>query len=505
MHTFSNRSWWRCRLDRRAASREATTEQPPHPRTDFLRCAVIVTAGLLIASATGCVHYQPHPITAEATLDDFEARRLDAPEIRRFLAEQVGVDAWPPASWDLPSLTLAALYYSPDLDVARARWGVARAGTTTAGQRPNPVLSPSLGYNSTSQLIRPWIPEVALALPIETAGKRGIRISQASTLSEAARLDVLHTAWGVRSRLRRAFVELFRAQELEALLVDLDELQVESLAVLEAQLDVGAISANELTVARIATGRTRLAALEAAREHELARVELAAALGVPTAALDGIDVAFDELQHLTAEVPTDEMRRQAVTHRADIIGALAEYESSQAALRLEIAKQYPDIDIGAGYQLDQTDSKWTLGLVLTLPVFNRNQGPIAEAEASRAEAAARFLALQSRALAEVDSAAVSYRSALEAAAAADKMLSELEQREAAARTAYRLGATSKLELLSAETEIATGRVARLEALVSAQRAAGDLENAVQNPLMHREWVLVSPARTEGEAEEHNER
>jgi len=343
-----------------------------------------------------------------------------------------------------------------------------------------------------------------LGLPIETAGKRGIRVSEAEALSEAARLDVLYSAWVVRSRVRMAFVDLYRAHEMETALLHLHELQVQSLEVLEAQLAVGAISASELTLTRIATGRTRLAALEATHERERARVELAAALGIPTTALDGIEISFAELEHLTTDVPSDEMRREAVVHRADILRALAEYESTQAALQLEIAKQYPDIDIGAGYQLDQTDSKWTLGLNLVLPMFNRNRGPIAEAEASRAEAAARFLALQSRVLAEVDGAVASYRSALETAAATDEMLTKLEQREASAETAYRLGATSKLERMSTGIEIAAVRVARLEALVSAQRAAGDLENALQKPLDATEWVLVTPARTEGNAEARDE-
>ena len=123
---------------------------------------------------------------------------------------------------------------------------------------------------------------------------------------------------------------------------------------------------------------------------------------MPTTALVGLELGFGDLARVITDPPDDDMRRQAVTHRADILSALMEYESAQSALQLEIAKQYPDLDIGAGYQLDQTDSKWTLGINLTLPVLNRNAGPIAEAEAARTEAAARFLALQSGVLAEVD-------------------------------------------------------------------------------------------------------
>lgn len=454
--------------------------------------------------SVGCVHYQPQPITAEATLEDFQARRLDAPDISEFLVDRVGVDTWPPPVWDLGTLTLAALYYSPDLDVARARWGVIEAGTITAGARPDPSLAASIGYDSTSKMIRPWIPEVVLSLPVETAGKRGLRVSRARALSQAAQLDVLQTAWAVRGRLSRAFVDLFQAQEMEAELARLHEVQLQSVALLEAQLDAGAISANELSQARIDAGRTRLAALEAAHKRRRARVDLASAVGVPSAAFEGIEISFDGLDHLTTEPPTDEIRRQALVHRADILSGLAAYEAAQNTLQLEIAKQYPDLDIGAGYQLDQVVNKWTLGLNVILPIFNRNKGPIAEAEAARTAAAAQFLALQSRVLAEVDGAAVSYRSAVETVAEAEAMLGRLEQREASIRKAYGLGAISKLEVLGAGIEVAAGRLARIESLASAQQAAGELENAVQNPLDMTDWYLVTPIRAAGTAEAHDE-
>ncbi len=459
---------------------------------------------LLGVLSSRCVHYQARPIAPETTFEDFEARRLDAPDIRNFLESQVDIDRWPPPAWDLRSLTLAALFYSPDMDVARARWGVTRAGTITAGARPNPSLTPSLGYNSTSTLIRPWIPEVILSLPVETAGKRGIRISRARELSEAARLDILSTAWTVRDRVRRAYVNVYRTTEMARLLGRLHELQLQNLEVLEAQLEFGEISANELTQARIAAGRTRLAAVEAAGGLAGAKVRLAETIGVPATALDGVEISFAELEHLTAVPPTTEARLRAVTHRADILSSLSEYQASQAALQLEIARQYPDIDIGAGYQLDQIDSKWTLGINLVLPVFNRNAGPIAEAEASRSEAAARFLALQARVLAEVDWAAAAYRAAVEAVEVTDEMVAKLEQRDETARATYSLGEISKLELLNSEIEMAAGRVAMLEALASAQLAAADLENALQQPLEPEAWVLVSPPRAGNEVESDDE-
>lgn len=97
-------------------------------------------------------------------------------------------------------------------------------------------------------------------------------------------------------------------------------------------------------------------------------------------------------------------------NRADIRAALAEYAVAQATLQLEIAKQYPDIHLGTGYEYDQGDNKWKLlSLNLELPVFNRNQAPIAEARAKREEAAARFQELQTSVLFRIQEAVYAYQ------------------------------------------------------------------------------------------------
>ncbi len=114
-------------------------------------------------------------------------------------------------------------------------------------------------------------------------------------------------------------------------------------------------------------------------------------------------------------------RRHAVTHRADILAALADYAASEERVRLEVAKQYPDIKLGPGYKLDQTVNKWTLGIGFELPILNQHKGAIAEAEGRRAEAAARFFAVQARAIGEIDLALAVYRSARAKADAANAL------------------------------------------------------------------------------------
>jgi cobalt-zinc-cadmium efflux system outer membrane protein len=465
-------------------------------------------AGLAVALAIApaCVRFHPKSIEPAKSMEDFETRRLDAPELRDFLLQNQEVKDWTPAAWDLKSLTLAALYYHPDMDIARAQWGVARAGRITAGERPNPSLNPLMGYNVTTPVdeVTPWIPEISLEIPIETAGKRGFRIAEARHLDEAARWNILSTAWGVRSRLRGALLEAYAAGERGALLAEALRLQSEIVRLLEIQKDMGEVSVYDVTQARLALDSSRLAAVEAARAKEDAMSRLAAAVGLPRQALDGVRLSFDSFRRPEPGIPEREVRRHALLNRSDILSALSEYAASQEVLRLEIAKQYPDIRLGPNYQLDQTDSKWTIGLALDLPIFNRNRGPIAEAEARRTESAARFLALQSEVIAELDAAIEDCRAALRKSQAADELLADLGRRKEAAGARLQYGEISKLEYLGVDLELNASAQARLEALVQVQEAVGRLENAAQSPLDVKDWIYAKRRDESAAAKEHKD-
>src|SRR3546814_14011659 len=74
---------------------------------------------------TGCASYQPQPITPTQLAKNFEQRTLADDALRAYLSRQVGhpIKPWPLPRWNREMLTLAAYYYSPALDIARAQWG----------------------------------------------------------------------------------------------------------------------------------------------------------------------------------------------------------------------------------------------------------------------------------------------------------------------------------------------------------------------------------------------
>ncbi len=449
---------------------------------DRPRVHVLVCAGVA-AAAVGCIHYHPQPISPSESLAAFSARTLDDPSLLRFLEANGEAGAQPGGSWDLARLTLAAFYFSPDLAVARAELASARAAAVSAGARENPLVALSGGYDTTTPVrsISPWILGFNLDIPLTTAGKRRHRIARAENLAEAARFGLASVAWQVRSRVRAALVDLYSAGESERLLGEQEGVLRENVAVLERQLAVGEVSPADVTQARIALASARVALADAAARRASARARLADAMGIPGAALDRVSVTVADLERSASPIPSAEARGRAVLNRADVLAALAEYAASQDALQLEIARQYPDVHLGPGYEFDQGEHKWFLALSLPVPVVNRNRGPIAEAEAARTVAAARFNAVQAHALGEVDGAAAVYGAAPTAAAAAEGSAGDLEKRERAARARFEAGEISRLELGGARLERVSGELALLEARVKAQESLGELEDAMQCP------------------------
>ena len=447
----------------------------------------ILAALIVVISLASCASFTPKPLLPEKTAREFESRSLSSPALKEFIEKNLGkqVTPWPPAKWDMEMLTLAAFYYNPELDTARCNWKEAEAGIITAGQRPNPSasLSPEYVTNPASGTT-PWAMGFSFDIPIETAGKRGYRISETKVRSEAARFAMADTAWKVRSGLRGTLLEYFTAVRRDGILGERVKMQEEMLALLKERLDVGEVSGPDVMRASIDYDRTLLSVKEAQSRLIDARAKVAGAIGVPMAALDDVrlSVGLFETPPPLEDFSLPGLRREALINRADILEALAQYGASQSRLQLEIAKQYPNVHIGPGYLYDQGQNKWGIGIMVELPVLNRNQGPIAEAEAARSGAAARFSGLQGRIIIDTERAVAGYRSSLEMFRAADSLVSEKGKAVGSLKAMFDAGEVDRVALLGGMIEYSDVRLERLDSLANADRMLGLLEDALQRPL-----------------------
>jgi cobalt-zinc-cadmium efflux system outer membrane protein len=468
----------------------------------------IVLALTVFFLTVSCATFHPQPISPAQTALTFENRRLDNVKLKEFLEKNLHheITPWPRGSFDFTVLTLVAFYYHPDLDLARAKWGLSQAGVITAGQRPNPDISFTPQYNvNAASGVSPWILTFSFDIPIETAGKRGYRIAQAKHLSESARLSIATVAWQIRSRLRTSLLNFYAADQSEVLLRNQLAIQEDLVELMERQLAVGELSRPVVTQAHLSVDQIRLSLTEAKKQRVEARVRIADALGLSVEALKEIEISFAFLEKLPEELPSPGTRRQALLNRADILSALADYAASQSALQLQIAKQYPDIHLGPGYEFDQGENKWAIGVSVTLPVFNQNQGPIAEAEARRKQAEARFAALQARIIGEIDATQAGYRAVLEELEAADSLVSHKESELQSMQAMFKVGQVDRLALLNTQLELASNKLSRLDALVKTQQSLGLLEDALQYPINPSEPFPVVPEKNLREKEGTNGR
>src|SRR6185503_11294748 len=129
---------------------------------------------------------------------------------------------------------------------------------------------------------------------------------------------------------------------------------------LEGRVAAGSIAPIEVTSARVATTRTLTDLAESRRLTSDSKARIAEGIGLPLAALEKVRINFEGAVVDVGRLSSQELRHAALTSRSDLMASLAEYAASQSALQLEIAKQYPDIHIGTGYQWDQGESKWAL-------------------------------------------------------------------------------------------------------------------------------------------------
>jgi outer membrane protein TolC len=453
----------------------------------------IIFAALFLA---GCATFQPQPISPEKLAAQFGSRSLEDDGLRAFVKTNLGrgFKEWPPKNWNLELLTYAAYYYSPSLDVARAQWRIAKAAAISAGARPNPTVSIAPGFTANSPAdVSRWLMGAGFDWPVETGGKRGLRVAQAKQLFTAAHFNLVAAAWQVRGNLRDSLAEYYYAELQSITLGQKIGLQKDIVYKLEERLKAGAISQTELLPERVALSKLQAELAASQASEATARSQVATAIGISPAALTNLPV--DRVYFYTPQLSAKQIaaaRTRALHNRSDLLAALAEYDASETALHLEIARQYPDLHFGPNYEYDQGANKWRLGVSLDLPVFNHNQGPIAEAKAKRDEAAAHFTELQAKLISEMDAAAQSFQQTRNAEFEFIPVSQTSIEHELAVKAQARAGEVDAVHLLRVEIARLDDEALHDEAGHRSEIAFGRLEDATQQLLEQRAEVIAPP-------------
>lgn len=462
------------------------------------RIALPLLCSLVSACATE--HYDSRPISAKNVAQNLNDHSLNSPALRDFVRSHAPQrdEIWPPQRWDFRSLTLVAFFFNPDLEAARARLATAQAGQVTAAQRPNPVLQLPLQWTTNPKAgDSPWIAGFALDIPIETAGKRAYRENEASHLATASQFQVANVAWDVRSQLREQLLSLWSTYEKVMILQHQVELDQRLVVMLEKRLSAGYAAVWEVNQQRALLLQSRNDLLNAQRDMATVKIRVAAVLGLRVEALADISLDLEKFGQPAPDVPAQDVRVEALLNRTDILESLEQYAATQAALQLEVAKQYPNLHLGPGYTFDQGAHKLGFDFTgLELPVFHRNEGPIAEARGRRLEAEARVKQLEAKAFSEVDSAIAAYNATRNMVSQNESQLAVQRRQLRSAQHALELGQDDRMSLTLAEKTELLARLAALDSAVQMQQAVGKIEDAMQRPISEETvpYTVSEPAK-----------
>ena len=271
---------------------------------------------------------------------------------------------------------MLALFYNIELRLSRLEAGVALADAETAGLWDDPVF----GFDG-AEILSPSGPfefGLTLSLTIPVSGRLGVAKDRAEAAHDAALVRIVDAEWNTRSEVRRAWGEWTGALHRVELLRELID-QVERVGVITDRLEAaGELSRVEGRVFRVELA-DRQASLVAAESRELsARLDILGLLGLPPDADIELEPAFPSV---TAPEIDDDVERMIASNTALAVRR-AEYQVAEESLRLEIRKQYPDIEIGGGYG-NEDDHRLLLGFSVPIPSLNANRAGIAEAKAKR--------------------------------------------------------------------------------------------------------------------------
>lgn len=432
---------------------------------------------LLPLFLAGCAHYAARPINPVASARLLTGRNLVNPALTKFLTA-MGCKSG--HRWGLDALTLVAVFERPDLAIADAQYAVARGGVISAGALPNPTMTINPEYNATNPNPSPFKIGPVISFLVDSLGARQAGVAAAKDQRDAARQAIDTAVWLERSRVRTALLAFWNARHAVRLTQRNAQLAQASEQAIAQRYHAGIVSSATLDFAMTAMDQARYAKAEARRSLNVTRGELAAAVGVPVAALDHIAISTRAFDAPRSPRDIALMTRNALIARPSVRAALATYLADQELLRQAIDAQYPGVSIGPGYHYSQGENKYILAISLPLPILNQNQGPIAVARARRHLAAAQFEAAQLHVLDQIGTATVRYRASRTAECAAHRLARLARAQVIRDEIAYRIGGLGIVRLLGAEQQAVIAQQNSLTTQLQTLTALGLLADALHH-------------------------
>jgi outer membrane protein, heavy metal efflux system len=354
-----------------------------------------------------------------------------------------------------------ALSHRPELRAANDRISASERLRSQAGLIPNPRFlfrkedfTDHLNVGENSQTY--WEGSQLL----ETSGKRGGRIAVAQQGTEQSRLQAELERRQIVLNVRESYWKAKAAQSLAALYAQDADYFRQVIEYHEARFREGKIAEVDLLRVRLQGEQIRAAAANARLDSEKALLMLAQEMNAAPNSSWALSEDFEMLEEpkpVPAGTDTASLRVEGQLAQQAIAGA-------EAQTRLQKAKGRPDLLFTGGYKRDVDIDTPVAGVQFDLPLFNRNQGAVAAANAEEDAAREDYQATRNQLAAELQLAQREYEMRRDQYLQTFKPLREQAiEISDISRTAYQAGGLDLLRLLDSER-------ARVDAELSYVRA-----------------------------------
>ena len=353
-----------------------------------------------------------------------------------------------------------AIWNNPQLMVDLSSLGIAEADLIDAGLIRNPRLDALFPVSA-----KPF--ELLLTLPIDALWQRPRRVAASQKAYEQLAQSLIQNGLDTARDARWAHTDLVYARRRESVAREATAVRQRISQLTAARLRAGDISELDAIAATVEAGSAQEQLERFEHDTALAAERLRFTLGL---ALDrrALDVMASSVS-LASPPPLDELLEKALAARPDLRAAelavssatqRAGWERSRIVL---LSASLSSKEVGANGILSGP------GISAELPIFHRNQGLIARADAEVEVASRRYLALKQRVAFEVSQAREQLVQAQRGLARTrEAVLAPLQRGAALAEDQYRSGDVSYLFVLE-----------NTRGLLDAQLRASDLEAAVQ--------------------------
>lgn len=408
----------------------------------------------------------PMPNLAPARLDVLPIESVPLPTIE---ADETGTT--------LEQLQFLAQTGHPALREASAKVGIAQGNAVQVGLAPNPfvITSSPQWTGSISQY------NVIMGQDLITCGK--LKLNRAAAQREVlqAQIQFTRTRFDVLTAVRIRFYSAAVAQRRAEVLRQLMEVTIQSRDVGKKLLEAGETNRADAMLLEIEYDKANVMLANNEAVMIAARRQLAAAMGLPDFEIGRLN--FD-LSVPLPEYEHEALRLGVVDRNALAQAAAVEIQRTHFALRRARVEPWPNVQVQAGYQYAVEDPLHDQGfgqLMMSVPLWNRNQGGIRSAQAETARAVAGLQRTEAELSQQAAAALGEYAAASARAEIYEKqILPKSREVFGVNRNLFQQGQTDFLRLLASQRTLIESDLGYLDAQEARWTAAATIAGLLQH-------------------------